>query len=75
MAGREYDKTGLLKPWWKNETIERFRNQAQCFVDEYSAFVENNEHIRGKNTLGENIADNGGLTAAYHVSKTVCIFV
>ncbi|XP_054713276.1 endothelin-converting enzyme homolog isoform X1 [Uloborus diversus] len=64
--GREYDRFGNLHQWWKNSTIESFRERAQCFVDQYSSFEINTENLNGKQTLGENIADNGGLKAAFH---------
>ncbi|XP_029651468.1 neprilysin-1-like [Octopus sinensis] len=65
--GRKFDKTGNLKQWWKNETIEAFNKKAQCMIDQYSSFVlkQAGLKIRGINTLGENIADNGGLKQAY----------
>lgn len=64
--GREYDKSGNLKQWWKNATIQSFQARAQCFIDQYSNYTANNENLNGKQTLGENIADNGGLKAAFH---------
>ncbi|GAB1602197.1 endothelin-converting enzyme homolog isoform X2 [Argonauta hians] len=64
--GREYDKHGNLRPWWNNASIARFQKQTECMVKQYSAYTINKEHINGKTTLGENIADNGGLKSAYH---------
>jgi endothelin-converting enzyme len=64
--GREYDKTGNMKQWWQNSTIELFKSQADCVVRQYSAFKIDGETVNGNTTLGENIADNGGLKAAFH---------
>uniref|UniRef100_A0A182MER4 Uncharacterized protein n=1 Tax=Anopheles culicifacies TaxID=139723 RepID=A0A182MER4_9DIPT len=64
--GREYDKYGNLHQWWNNQTIERFKNQTECFNKQYSAYRINGKVINGKQTMGENIADNGGLKAAFH---------
>ncbi|XP_066996850.2 endothelin-converting enzyme homolog [Anabrus simplex] len=64
--GREYDSIGNLHQWWKNETIHKFKERTDCVVDQYSNYNINNKHLNGKQTLGENIADNGGLKAAYH---------
>lgn len=65
--GREFDKDGNLRPWWKNSSIEAFKQQAQCMVEQYGNYSINKEPLNGKHTLGENIADNGGLKAAYRV--------
>ncbi|XP_047439160.1 endothelin-converting enzyme 1 isoform X1 [Mugil cephalus] len=63
--GREYDKDGNLRPWWKNSSVEAFKKQTQCMVEQYGNYSINQEPLNGKHTLGENIADNGGLKAAY----------
>uniref|UniRef100_A0A8C3GJU6 Endothelin-converting enzyme 1 n=1 Tax=Cairina moschata TaxID=8855 RepID=A0A8C3GJU6_CAIMO len=63
--GREYDKDGNLRPWWKNSSVEAFKQQTACMVEQYSNYTINGEAVNGKHTLGENIADNGGLKAAY----------
>uniref|UniRef100_A0A671MTP9 Endothelin-converting enzyme 1 n=1 Tax=Sinocyclocheilus anshuiensis TaxID=1608454 RepID=A0A671MTP9_9TELE len=63
--GREYDKDGNLRQWWQNSSLEAFKHQTQCMVEQYSNYSINKEPLNGKHTLGENIADNGGLRAAY----------
>ncbi|XP_052742140.1 endothelin-converting enzyme 2 [Bicyclus anynana] len=69
--GRQFDKNGNLLPWWTNGTIASFVNLTQCFVDQYSSYFipELNEHVDGKKTLGENIADNGGVREAFGALK------
>ncbi|XP_071145795.1 endothelin-converting enzyme homolog isoform X1 [Mytilus edulis] len=64
--GREYDKFGNLRPWWNNRSIENFNIQTKCFINQYSSYKLQDDHVDGKQTLGENIADNGGLKSAYH---------
>ncbi|XP_073779420.1 endothelin-converting enzyme 2b isoform X5 [Danio rerio] len=68
--GREYDKDGNLRSWWQNSSVEAFKNRTECMVDQYTQYTINGEHINGKQTLGENIADNGGLKAAYHAYRS-----
>ncbi|XP_063410745.1 neprilysin-1-like [Mytilus trossulus] len=69
--GRQYDKEGNMKQWWKNETIEAFRHRAQCIIDQYSGYKleQIDKNIDGRNTQGENIADNGGLKQAYRAYR------
>uniref|UniRef100_A0A8C5Q5W5 Endothelin-converting enzyme 1 n=1 Tax=Leptobrachium leishanense TaxID=445787 RepID=A0A8C5Q5W5_9ANUR len=67
--GREYDKDGNLRPWWKNSSIEAFKRQTECITEQYGNYTVNGEAVNGKHTLGENIADNGGLKAAYRAYK------
>lgn len=67
--GRHYDLHGRYSNWWTNGTIAAFTAKAQCLVDEFGNFtVEGKDgpvHVNGEQTLGENIADSGGLTAAW----------
>ncbi|XP_048361929.1 endothelin-converting enzyme 2 isoform X2 [Sphaerodactylus townsendi] len=67
--GREYDKEGNLCPWWQNSSLEAFKNRMECMTEQYGRFLVNGEHVNGKQTLGENIADNGGLKTAYNAYK------
>lgn len=50
--GREYDKYGNLNQWWKNKTIERFKERADCFTKQYDRYEINGKHLNGKQTLG-----------------------
>jgi endothelin-converting enzyme/putative endopeptidase len=72
--GRKYDVDGNLRPWWSPEDVAGYEARAQCFVDEYSRFhTEEGTPLDGKLTLGENLADNGGLRLSYeslHPSDT-----
>ncbi|KAJ7324704.1 hypothetical protein JRQ81_017724 [Phrynocephalus forsythii] len=67
--GREYDKEGNLRPWWQNSSLEAFKNRTECMTEQYNKYLVNGERVNGKQTLGENIADNGGLKAAYNAYK------
>lgn len=66
--GREYDKEGNLRPWWQNSSLEAFKNRTACMTEQYGRYTVHREKVNGRQTLGENIADNGGLKAAYNVS-------
>ncbi|HET9365133.1 MAG TPA: M13 family metallopeptidase [Candidatus Angelobacter sp.] len=64
--GALFDPEGNLKNWWTPEDQKAFKERTQCIVDEYDKFVAVDDvHVRGKLTLGENTADNGGLRIAY----------
>lgn len=63
--GRKIDADGALRDWWTKEDAERFEKQAKMLADQYSAFeVLPGLHVNGQLTLGENIADLGGLASA-----------
>lgn len=64
--GRMYDKDGNLKDWWTKEDAEKFKEHVQVLVNEYNSFIPfDSTHLNGELTLGENIADFGGITVAY----------
>ena len=68
--GRQYDKEGNLKDWWTAEDAERFNKRAQVMVDFFDSIqVAPGVHANGKMTLGENIADYGGLQVSYQAFK------
>ncbi|XP_052270674.1 neprilysin-1-like isoform X2 [Dreissena polymorpha] len=69
--GRQFDKDGNMKQWWKNETIEAFHQRNQCIIDQYSnvKLKQIGKNVDGKYTQGENIADNGGLKQAFRAYK------
>ncbi len=64
--GSKYDETGMLNNWWTDEDREKFDSKTKVLVDHYSDFtVLDTVHVNGNLTLGENIADLGGLSIAY----------
>jgi putative endopeptidase len=70
--GRQYDKNGNLKNWWANEDTVNFMNQTRVLVDQYNSFrILDSLHVDGKLTLGENIADFGGITVSLNALKKV----
>jgi putative endopeptidase len=64
--GRKYDAEGNLKNWWAPEDEKNFKARAAMLEKQFSNYIAvDNIHINGKLTLGENIADLGGLVVAY----------
>ncbi|XP_022344014.2 neprilysin-1-like [Crassostrea virginica] len=66
-SGRQYDGHGNLKQWWSNASITNFKERADCMTNQYSSYTveEAGKKLNGKLTLGENIADNGGLKESW----------
>lgn len=62
--GRQYDKTGNQRDWWSAAVVDKFKERARCLVNQYSRFHTGSGNVNGNLTLGENIADNGGVQAA-----------
>ena len=64
--GRNYDKDGNLIDWWTAEDAVRFTERADKLVDQYDQIIViDTLHANGRFTLGENIADHGGLLVAH----------
>ncbi|WP_297273002.1 M13 family metallopeptidase [uncultured Bacteroides sp.] len=68
--GRQYDKDGNLKDWWTEEDAKKFDERAQVMVAFFDSIeVAPGVHANGKMTLGENIADHGGLQVSFQAFK------
>jgi putative endopeptidase len=68
--GAQYDKDGNLKNWWSKEDNEKFKAKGKSVAALYSTFtVLDSLHVNGELTLGENIADIGGIAIAYDAFK------
>ncbi len=60
--GRQYDKVGNLRDWWTDDDAARFSKRAEVLIDEFNHFnVLDSTKANGALTIGENIADLGGL--------------
>lgn len=64
--GRQFDKDGNLKDWWTAEDAEAFNKLADQLVAQFDEIIVlGDTHANGRFTLGENIADQGGLRVAF----------
>lgn len=70
-TGSQFDADGALKEWWSNRTSAEFKSRAKCFEYQYGNITDKkaNMTLNAKNTLGENIADNGGLRLVFEAYK------
>lgn len=69
--GRLFDQDGTFRDWWDKEDMQRFKTKSDCFVEQYNKFRDERVgmNVSGFNTLGENVADNGGLESSYNAYK------
>jgi putative endopeptidase len=68
--GRQFDAQGNLRDWWTDEDGKEFVKRASCISDQYSTYtIIDDVKINGKLTLGEDVADLGGLLLAYMAWK------
>jgi putative endopeptidase len=71
-SGRRYDSTGNLMNWWMPRDEDAFRERVACMASQYSEFSSiPGVKLNGNLTLGENVADNGGLRIAYYALMEV----
>src|SRR5438309_2471562 len=65
--GRQFDAQGNLRDWWTADDAQRFKDRAGRVAAQFDAYtvVDSATHVNGRLTLGENIADLGGLKIAY----------
>ena len=68
--GRKYDKDGNLKDWWTEQDAKNFDERAKVMIDFFDKIeVAPGVNANGQMTLGENIADHGGLQIAYQAFR------
>ena len=68
--GRKFGIDGRLAPWWSADDVARYEARAACFVGEYGRFhIDDGTPVDGALTLGENLADNGGLQLAWQAAQ------
>ncbi|KAG7317491.1 hypothetical protein KOW79_018526 [Hemibagrus wyckioides] len=69
--GRKYDKDGNLNQWWSNASVTNFNDKTQCIINQYNNYhwKEAGLNVKGKRTLAENIADNGGIREAFRAYR------
>jgi endothelin-converting enzyme/putative endopeptidase len=69
-SGRKFDGDGVMREWWAPEVATNFEAQTQCVIQTYSSLeVQPGVHVKGELTLGENIADFGGIKESYEAYK------
>lgn len=59
-----------MRDWWNNATLLQFKVRTKCIEEQYSGYHISAQNVSGSLTLGENIADNGGLQTAYYAYKS-----
>lgn len=67
--GSKFDHNGQLNNWWSEDDRKKFMEKANYFVNEYGSCSINGKNVNGELTLGENLADHGGVKIAFHALK------
>ena len=70
--GRKFDGAGNLVDWWTEKDGEEFERRSDCFIKQYFDYAAlPGVKLNGRLTLGENVADNGGVRIAYMAMQTL----
>lgn len=73
--GRQFDDKGNLQNWWQEDDEKKFNEKAARYIEQFNNYIVlDSLHINGKATLGENIADLGGLVIALDAFKKTTQF-
>lgn len=68
--GAQFDADGNLKNWWTEADKANFKKKTDILVSQFNNYIAiDSMHVRGELTLGENIADLGGLTISFYALK------
>lgn len=68
-SGAQFDKDGNLDNWWTAQDYAKFQKMTKAMADEFNGIPYAGGTVNGSKTVGENIADNGGLNAALQAAK------
>jgi putative endopeptidase len=71
--GSKYDSKGNINNWWQKEDFENYNLKKNILIEQFSNYTIENEKVNGKLTLGENIADLGGVTISLESLKKYLI--
>lgn len=69
--GKKFDKDGKLHDWWEAQDKVKYDAEAKKMIQQFDSLQENGHKLNGKLTLGENLADLGGVLIALHTIKRI----
>ncbi|XP_044010149.1 neprilysin-2-like [Aphidius gifuensis] len=74
-SGKQYDAEGHLNDTWTATSTENFNNKSECIIEQYSNYTvkELGLNLNGSISQGENVADHGGIRAAYRAYSDLSI--
>ncbi|XP_046849965.1 neprilysin-3-like isoform X2 [Xenia sp. Carnegie-2017] len=67
--GRNHDENGNLRNWWQNSSVMEYEKRSKCFTQQYSNMYFKGIKLNGEKSLGENMADSGGVRTAFEAYK------